>query len=90
MRWAAVLVALGRQPNIDNLGLETLGIELDEQGLPPVNPHTMQIADLPVFMAGDADGQAPLLHEAADDGHIAGINAMRATRSALPAAPHLR
>jgi len=73
-----VLVALGRQPNIDNLGLETLGIELDERGLPPVNPHTMQIADLPVFMAGDADDQAPLLHEAADDGHIAGINAMRA------------
>jgi len=73
------LAALGRQPNIDNLGLETLGIELDERGMPPVNPHTMQIADLPVFMAGDADGRIPVLHEAADDGHIAGINAMRAT-----------
>ncbi|MDE2366597.1 MAG: FAD-dependent oxidoreductase, partial [Betaproteobacteria bacterium] len=49
----SVLVAMGRQPNIDNLGLETLGVELDEQGLPPVDPQTMQIADLPVFMAGD-------------------------------------
>jgi dihydrolipoamide dehydrogenase len=75
----SVLAALGRQPNIDDLGLETLGIELNEQGLPPVDPHTMQVGDLPVFMAGDADAQTPLLHEAADDGHIAGINAMRAT-----------
>lgn len=72
-----VLAALGRRPNIDNLGLETLGIKLDDQGLPPVNPHTMQVADLPVFMAGDANDQAPLLHEAADGGHIAGINATR-------------
>ena len=73
----SVLVALGRRPNIDGLGLETLGVELDEYGLPPINPHTMQIADLPVFMPGDANRQAPVLHEAADGGHIAGINAVR-------------
>ncbi len=73
----SVLVGLGRRPNIDKLGLETLGIELNEHGLPPVDPHTMQIADLPVFMAGDANQQIPLLHEAADGGHIAGINATR-------------
>lgn len=39
----SVLAALGRQPNIDDLGLETLGIELNEQGLPPFNPHTTQV-----------------------------------------------
>jgi dihydrolipoamide dehydrogenase len=71
-----VLVALGRRPNIDGLGLETLGMEIDEHGLPPVDPYTMQIADLPVFLAGDANQQAPILHEAADEGHIAGINAL--------------
>jgi dihydrolipoamide dehydrogenase len=71
----AVLASLGRRPNIENLGLETLGIQLNERGLPPVDPHTMQIADLPVFMAGDVSGMRPLLHEAADEGHIAGINA---------------
>jgi dihydrolipoamide dehydrogenase len=70
-----VLVALGRRPNINGLGLETLGVELNGQGLPPVDPQTMQVADLPVFMAGDANQQIPLLHEAADGGHIAGINA---------------
>ncbi|SFO18353.1 dihydrolipoyl dehydrogenase [Nitrosospira briensis] len=74
----SVLVSLGRRPNIDNLGLETLGVELNAQGLPPVDRHTMQIADIPVFMAGDINEHKPLLHEAADEGHIAGINATRA------------
>lgn len=72
-----VLVSLGRQPNIDGLGLDTLGVELDAHGLPLVDPLTMQVADLPVFIAGDANTRKPLLHEAADDGHIAGINATR-------------
>jgi dihydrolipoamide dehydrogenase len=70
-----VLVALGRRPNIDNLGLETLGVTLNDKGMPEVNRTTLQIADLPVFLAGDANAETPLLHEAADDGHIAGINA---------------
>ena len=73
----SVLASLGRRPNIDGLGLETLGIALDAQGQPPVDPHTTQIANLPVFMAGDVNERKPLLHEAADDGHIAGINATR-------------
>ena len=71
----AVVAAIGRRPNLDDLGLDTLGVELDERGMPPVDPTTMRIADLPVFLAGDANGQVPLLHEAADEGHIAGINA---------------
>ncbi|MDP1557574.1 MAG: dihydrolipoyl dehydrogenase [Nitrosomonas sp.] len=70
-----VLAALGRRPNIDNLGLETLGVTLDQRGMPSVNPGTMQVADLPVFMVGDANDQVALLHEAADEGHIAGLNA---------------
>jgi dihydrolipoamide dehydrogenase len=73
----SILVSLGRRPSIQHLGLETLGVELDEQGLPPVDRRTMQIGDLPVFMAGDASGLKALLHEAADEGHIAGINATR-------------
>ena len=72
-----VLAALGRRPNIDDLALETLGIDLDARGMPAVDPATLQVADLPVFLAGDANGQAPLLHEAADEGHIAGLNATR-------------
>jgi dihydrolipoamide dehydrogenase len=72
----AVLAAMGRRPNIDGLGLETLGVALDQRGMPPVDPHTTRIGDLPVFFAGDANGYAPVLHEAADEGHIAGLNAV--------------
>lgn len=74
----AILVALGRQPNIDGLGLDTLGIALNEKGMPSVNPNTQQIGDLPIFLAGDVNGQKPILHEAADEGFIAGYNANRA------------
>lgn len=71
----AVLVAMGRRPNIDDLGLDTLGVELDEKGMPPVDPTTLQVGDLPVWLVGDANGHLAILHEAADEGHIAGRNA---------------
>ncbi|MEJ8570689.1 dihydrolipoyl dehydrogenase [Microbaculum marinum] len=70
-----VFAAVGRRPNVEGLGLETLGVPLDEKGLPRVDPSTMRIAGTPVLLAGDADGDRPLLHEGADDGHIAGLNA---------------
>ena len=70
-----VLVALGRRRNLDALGLEALGVPLDEHGRPVVDGDTMQIGALPIFLAGDANGDLPLQHEAADEGHMAGINA---------------
>lgn len=71
-----VLVAIGRKPNLDGLGLESLGIELNEDGMPPFDPETTRMADLPIFIAGDVNGHATLLHEAADEGFIAGVNAV--------------
>jgi len=70
-----VIAAVGRRPNLQGLGLETLGVPLDAAGMPQVDPRTMRIGDTPVFLAGDANGQRPLLHEGADDGHSAGLNA---------------
>ena len=72
-----VLVALGRRPNIDQMGLKNLGVKLDEHGVPPFDARTMQIASLPVYIAGDANRDLPLLHEALDEGYIAGYNAPR-------------
>jgi dihydrolipoamide dehydrogenase len=72
----AVLAAMGRRPNIADLGLDTLGVPLDEKGMPEVNPNSLQIGDLPVYLAGDANGRLPILHEAADEGYIAGQNAV--------------
>ncbi|MGH7872267.1 MAG: dihydrolipoyl dehydrogenase [Candidatus Binatia bacterium] len=70
-----VIAAVGRRPNVEGLGLETLGVPLDENGLPEVDPMTMRIGTTSVLLAGDANGDKPLLHEAADEGHIAGLNA---------------
>lgn len=71
-----VLVAIGRKPNLGDLGLEALGVTLNKRGLPPFDRSTLQIGDLPVFIAGDANADASLLHEAADEGYIAGANAV--------------
>ena len=72
-----VLVALGRRPNVDQIDIEKLGVKLNERGMPPFDSRTMQIADLPVYIAGDANSHSPLLHEAIDEGHIAGYNALQ-------------
>ena len=77
------LISVGRRPNLDALDLENLGVELDENGLPPYNPETMQVADLPVYIAGDVNGDLPILHEAGDEGRIAGYNAARSAAEAF-------
>ncbi len=71
-----VLVAIGRKPNLDSLKLENLGIELDKRGMPRFDPQTMQVQDLPIYITGDVNADRPLLHEAADEGRIAGYNAV--------------
>lgn len=71
-----VLVSIGRTPNLDDIGMENLGVALDEYGMPPFDPETMQIADLPVFIAGDVANYRPILHEAGDEGRIARDNAI--------------
>ena len=70
-----LLAAIGRTPNVDNLGLENIKIDTDKRGVPIANPETMQTSIPHIFIAGDASNQLPLLHEAADQGKIAGENA---------------
>jgi len=72
-----VLAATGRQPNVDGLGLEILGLDLDPAGVPRFDPGTLRAGDSSLFIAGDAANDIPLLHEAADEGRIAGDNAAR-------------
>lgn len=69
------LVATGRRPNIDKLGLENTSLELDERGVPFYNDYNGRCGDSHIFIAGDANNRLPLLHEAADEGYIAGYNA---------------
>jgi dihydrolipoamide dehydrogenase len=72
-----VLAATGRRPNVDGLGLERLGMALDDRGVPLADPYTLQTSLPHIFVAGDASNQLPLLHEANDQGRIAGDNAGR-------------
>jgi len=72
-----LLAAIGRRPALASLDLDAAGIELDSRGLPPFDPATGQIGNLPIFIAGDVNALHPLLHEAANDGRIAGENAGR-------------
>ena len=71
------LAAVGRRPNTDNIGLEHLDIKKDANGVPLADPQTMQTSIPHIFIAGDSSNQLPLLHEAADQGKIAGDNAGR-------------
>lgn len=70
-----ILVAIGRRANIDKLSIENAGVALNDNGIPDYNRNTMQIGDTHLFLAGDANGERQLLHEAGDEGRIAGFNA---------------
>jgi dihydrolipoamide dehydrogenase len=80
-----VLVATGRTPNVQGIGLEMTSVKLDSKGVPGYDPLTAQTVNADenggngssIFIAGDADNFIPLLHEAADEGRIAGENAAR-------------
>ena len=76
-RYDYVLAAAGRLPNVNGLGLEHTGLALDARGVPLFDAHTMQCGDSSIFIAGDVDQERPVLHEAADQGRIAGDNAGR-------------
>lgn len=74
-RFAYVLAATGRRPNVDKLRLDNTALEVDARGIPVFDPDTLQCGTAPVFIAGDANDVLPLLHEAADEGKVAGENA---------------
>ena len=69
-----ILVSAGRAPNIPGLGLEEIGAPMDPSGRPEYDPQTMQVGDLPIFLAGDVNGYRTIMPEAADEGRMAGCN----------------
>jgi dihydrolipoamide dehydrogenase len=71
----AVLAAMGRKPNLASLDLANTGCTFDAQGMPELDHETLAIRGLPIYMAGDVDRTQTILHEAADEGCVAGYNA---------------
>jgi len=72
-----VIAATGRAPNIGTLNLQKTSLQLDARGVPLFDRRTMQCGSSSMFIAGDVNDEVPLLHEAADQGRIAGENAAR-------------
>ncbi|MEM2125672.1 MAG: NAD(P)/FAD-dependent oxidoreductase [Candidatus Methanosuratincola sp.] len=63
-----VLVAVGRRPNTDGLGLEAIGVELDRKGFVKVNGR-LETSVPGVYAAGDVVGIPYLAHRASDHGY---------------------
>ncbi|MFP4098893.1 MAG: dihydrolipoyl dehydrogenase, partial [Alphaproteobacteria bacterium] len=73
---SGVLVSAGRVPNVHGLGLETLSIDLGDDGVPEFDRQSMQIGDMPIYIAGDVNNERSLQHEAAAEGERAARHAL--------------
>ncbi len=69
-----VLVAVGRRPATDGLGLKELGIELDKKGFIPVNKQ-FQTSIPGIYAIGDVIGNPMLAHKAEEEG-VAAVEIM--------------
>ena len=78
-----IFASLGRKSNLEKLALEKLPIQFDKRGVPLYNNATMQIGELPIFIAGDVNADRALLHEAGHEGRVAGYNAARESITAF-------
>lgn len=64
-----LFVAVGRKPNTDDLGLESVGVKLDEKGIVKVD-KTLSTSVKGIWAAGDIRGGFQFTHTAWDDYRI--------------------
>ncbi len=74
LRAEKILVALGRKPNIDGLGLEHIGVELNKKGVKVDNRLRTNIKH--IYAAGDVTGAYQFTHAAGYEGGIVISNAI--------------
>jgi pyruvate/2-oxoglutarate dehydrogenase complex dihydrolipoamide dehydrogenase (E3) component len=70
-----LLVAAGRRPNTDDLGLAAAGIETDAQGYIPVDDRLMTTVP-GVFVMGDANRRGAFTHTSYNDYEIVAANVL--------------
>jgi pyruvate/2-oxoglutarate dehydrogenase complex dihydrolipoamide dehydrogenase (E3) component len=68
-----VLLAVGRRPNTDDLGLDKAGIETDDKGYIKVDDHLRTRAE-GVWAMGDCNGKGAFTHTAWNDYEIVAAN----------------
>jgi dihydrolipoamide dehydrogenase len=79
LRGDRLLVATGRRPRVDGIGLETVGIEPDPKGI-PVDDHLR--AGERLWAVGDITGIFPLTHVGKYQGRVAAANILGEDRLA--------
>jgi pyruvate/2-oxoglutarate dehydrogenase complex dihydrolipoamide dehydrogenase (E3) component len=79
LRGDRLLVATGRRPRTEGLGLETVGVEPTRQGIPV--DHRMRVAD-GLWAIGDVTGVWPLTYMGKYQGRVAAANILGGDRRA--------
>jgi pyruvate/2-oxoglutarate dehydrogenase complex dihydrolipoamide dehydrogenase (E3) component len=79
LRGDRLLVATGRRPRVDDLGLDTVGVEPTRQGIPV--DERMRVAD-GLWAIGDATGIWPLTYVGKYQGRVAAANILGRARTA--------
>ena len=65
-----VLVAAGRAPNVDGIGLEQAGVGLTDRGFIAVDTTTYQTSAKGIYAIGDVIGAPMLAHKGMREGHV--------------------
>ncbi len=79
LRGDRLLVATGRRPRVQGLGLETVGVEADPHGV-PVDAHLRAAEHL--WAIGDVNGLWPLTHVGKYQGEVVAANILGEPRKA--------
>lgn len=68
-----ILMAVGRVPNTSDLGLDKIGIEVDQRGFIPVDDQ-LRTAAAGIWALGDCNGRGAFTHTAYNDFEIVAAN----------------
>lgn len=74
-----LLVAVGRRPRTQDLGLENVGVQTDSRGFVKVSP-TMRTTNKRIWAAGDLTDHPQFTHTAGVNGSLAAVNAVLGLR----------
>ena len=77
-----LLVAVGRRPRTSDLGLDTVGVELDERGFVVVDAR-LRTTNPRIWAAGDLTGHPQFTHVAGVHGSLAASNAVLGVRRSV-------